>query len=842
MSTLLQYQIQPETPEINLDNTKAIINAYSDPRNLIALNNIDFENLTYEDFLQTKVFKVEKSGFEVQTSVLNSKLFPFQKDIVKLALRNGKFAIFADCGLGKSFMEMEYLTQIINKHGSDTTKVLILCPNLVKYQLEIEGLKFDYKINICEDRSDVKANGYINVTNYERLHLFDTSEFIAVVFDESSILKNFQGKTRTALIQQFYNTQYKLCCTATPAPNSDTDDFEELGNHSEILNVLTHQEMLATFFINDARKKKGRQGNEKYRLKKYSEQKFWNWVAEWSIMLKKPSDLGSQYSDKGYELPELIKHYEVIETPVPENRLYIQEAKNRSEELKAAREHLQARVNRCAELVKNLQNNSDDFRPVLIFCNLIDEGKALLKAIPGSVEIEGSNTEKFKKEAIQDFIAGKIDCLISKDSMIGFGLNLQICADIYFVGPSHKFEAIYQCIARAYRFGQVRNVNVTFIYSDREAGIIRNYEKKSKANEYMVKNMIEAMQDRMQKNILGENDKPVFEYKEKVVIHPDSIYKCYLGDTFELIKNVPDNHFDFSIFSPAFLSLYLYSASERDLGNCRSELEFFTQFRFLIKELLRTVKPGRIVSVHCMDTPTLKSRDGYIGINDFPGKIRACFESAGWYFNARVTIRKNPVVAMQQSKSIRLLYKQLKKDATICGSALADYMLVFRKPGINAVPVDSGKRLPLTTWQLYADTSWNDIDPGDTLQRNSVRESEDDKHLCPLQLEPIKRHTLLYTNPNEIVFSPFSGIGSEGYVALQNDRRFFGFELNPKYFEQMIKNLEYAIFDKQNKQLLPEFEELLNDTNSDSGIAYELPEYENEIDLEKLENEVELNG
>ncbi len=265
------------------------------------------------------------------------------------------------------------------------------------------------------------------------------------------------------------------------------------------------------------------------------------------------------------------------------------------------------------------------------------------------------------------------------------------------------------------------------------------------------------------------------------------------GDSCEVVAAMPESSIDFTVYSPPFASLYVYSNSERDLGNSRTHEEFHQHFRFLLAHMLRVTKPGRNMSVHCMDLPTSKTRDGEIGITDFPGELIRSARSLGWIWHSRVTIWKDPVTAMQRTKALGLLHKQLLKDSCMSRQGIPDYVLTFRKPGVNPSPVSHTREdFPVSLWQKWASPVWDDIDPSDTLQFRSAREHLDERHVCPLQLEVIRRCIRLWSNPCDVVLSPFAGIGSEGYVALEELRRFVGVELKRSYFEQAARNLAAA--------------------------------------------------
>jgi len=297
------------------------------------------------------------------------------------------------------------------------------------------------------------------------------------------------------------------------------------------------------------------------------------------------------------------------------------------------------------------------------------------------------------------------------------------------------------------------------------------------------------------------------EVTEKVIAQKSTdIWTCMNADCCEAVRGLPDESIGFSVFSPPFASLYTYSNSERDMGNCSDDSVFWGQFEFLIAELFRVTKPGRLVSVHCMNTPTLKGKHGFIGISDFRGDVIRAFQKHGYIYSSEVCIWKDPVVAMQRTKSIRLLHKQLKKDSAMSGQGIPDYVCTFRKPGENSEPIAgeldhfagdpatfrSEGRMSIDIWQRYASPVWADINPSRTLQYTTARDVDDERHICPLQLDVIERCVQLWSNPGDIVLSPFCGIGSEGHVAIKSGRKFIGVELKPSYYRVACSNLAAA--------------------------------------------------
>jgi DNA modification methylase len=278
----------------------------------------------------------------------------------------------------------------------------------------------------------------------------------------------------------------------------------------------------------------------------------------------------------------------------------------------------------------------------------------------------------------------------------------------------------------------------------------------------------------------------------------DERMALYHGDSCEVLTEIPSDSVHFEIYSPPFASLYTYSNSERDLGNSKNKHEFYEHFEFIVKELYRVLMPGRLMAVHCMNLPTSKSRDGFIGIDDFRGDLIRMYQQAGFIYHSEVCIWKDPVIAMQRTKALGLLHKQIKKDSAMCRQGIPDYLVVMRKPGDNPEPIThTNETFPVEIWQRYASPIWTDINPSDTLQYRSARDNEDEKHICPLQLTVIRRALNLWTNPDDVVLTPFMGIGSEVVTALENGRRAIGVELKDSYYKQAEKNARAVTANEQ---------------------------------------------
>ena len=715
----------------------------------------------YQEFLDQKKQQRVESGFVVTDEELNPALFPFQKYCVKRALAVGKFALFEDCGLGKTIQQLEWSQKVCEKIDKP---VLILAPLAVISQTIKEGEKFGYVVKEIGDmdyQQDMETGIYI--TNYDNMEHIEAYHFGGVVLDESSILKNFQGKTRTALIDEFRNTPYKLACTATPSPNDTT----EICNHSEFLDVMSRIEMLAMYFVHDG----GSTGD--WRLKGHAKQMFWDFVSTWAVMLNKPSDIG--FSDEGYDLPPLNVVQEIVETPKRDNgMLFNTTAVSATDYHKELRETYQIRLDRVAEMVKAKPDEN-----FIIWIGHDDEGKYLRQLLPDAIEVKGSDSKQFKKEMLLGFGVGKFRILITKLKIAQFGLNYQNCHNQIYASLDFSFEATYQGIRRSYRFGQNEEVNIYLITTDTMQNVKDAFDKKQKA----FREMQEAMTTAMNRNIKNQISLKKMEVSNQ---YKSDHCDIRLGDCVKLIQDVPDESIGFSIFSPPFAELYTFSDKLEDMSNSKDYKEFFTAFKYLVAELYRVLWSGRCVAVHCMDLSIQKGKEGYIGLRDFSGMILEAFQEVGFIYHSRVTIWKNPVTEMQRTKALGLLHKQVKKDAAMSRVGIPDYLMVFRKEGEHEHPVHCD--ISVDTWQKYASPVWMDIDYGNTLNANKGRDEADEKHICPLQLETIERAMILWSNEGDPVLTPFLGIGSEVYTAIKLNRFGIGFELKESYFNEAIKN------------------------------------------------------
>lgn len=749
--------------------------------------------MEYQEFIEKKREATIYHGFDVAT--VNQHLKGFQERIVKWALKLGRAAIFADTGLGKTIMQCSWADEIA-KLGHD---VLIVAPLCVSKQTVKEAAKFGIKVHYCRSHDAIKPG--INITNYEMLQHFDMSKFGGVVLDESSILKSYMGKTKRMIIDACASVQYRLACTATPSPN----DYLELGNHAEFLGIMPSNEMIMRFFINDTMEAGG------YILRPHAAVKFWEWCASWAVCIGNPSDMGFDGSE--YILPPLNQEFCEVSTsdlPPAEGEMF------RTIVVNATSIHKEGRITaeRRAEKVAELVNNSAE--PWLVWCNTNYEADSLKGLIPDAVDLRGSDSVDRKENTLEAFCNGSLRVLITKPSIAGMGLNLQHCRNMAFVGLNYSYEDYYQAIRRCWRFGQTRQVNCYVMAADSERAIIQIIKEKERKHMEMKTQMVNAISAVQSAPV--RNELPYFGKetgRDWELHHGDCVHVCNLLES---------DSIDFSVYSPPFSNLYIYSDSDYDMGNSSDDGEFFEHYGYLAKDLYRATRPGRLTAIHCKDLPMYKGRDGAAGLRDFPGEIIKMYESHGWVFHSRVTIWKDPVIEMQRTKNHGLLYKQLCKDSAASRQGMADYIIVMRKWDDEAKwePVTRGgerffdyvgstahgptgkdlqrarsaaerdRLYSIAVWQRYASPVWFDIQQTNVLNNKLAKEKQDERHICPLQLDVIERCVELWSNPGDVVFSPFAGIGSEGYVSLKMGRKFVGSELKKSYFDIAKANLDEA--------------------------------------------------
>jgi superfamily II DNA or RNA helicase len=625
--------------------------------------------MQYKEFLKQKEKGFISSGFDVNDNELNINLFDFQKHIIKIALKKGRFSIFADCGLGKTLMQLSWSECVYNKTNK---KVLILAPLAVVNQTKKEAIKF----NISLDSFDIY--------NFEQLKNINVDNYSGVVLDESSILKGRDGKLSRLIIDSFLKTPYKLCCTATPSPN----DHMELGQHSEFVGSMSYLEMLAMFFVHDGGE------TSKWRLRKHAQDDFWNFVCTWSISLDNPKSLG--FNGDGYNLPEIEYIEHIIPVENNTNTLFGDVAVSATDLHKDLKRSFNKRIEKTIDLV----NNSDE--QFIIWTLKNDEANELKKVINDSVNVQGSDKPEFKSKHLNGFADKEFKALITKTSIASFGMNYQNCSNMIFTSYDFKFEAFYQAVRRCYRFGQVNKVKVHLLVPESQINVRKTILEKENKHKTMIKEM---------SNYSSKTDYKL--NKSNVIINNKEIktenYHLFNGDCVEESKKIEDNKADLVVFSPPFAELYVYSDKPQDMGNVKNYLEFEQHFQYLIPEIKRILKPGRIAAIHCMDLPIQKGKEGFIGLRDFSGMLIKWFTENGFIYHAKTTLWKNPVTEMQRTKALGLLHKTIKKDSSMSRVGIPDYVLFFRNDGENETPITHQDKdeslpnyLPVDLWQKYA--------------------------------------------------------------------------------------------------------------------------------------------
>jgi DNA modification methylase len=560
--------------------------------------------------------------------------------------------------------------------------------------------------------------------------------------------------------------------------------------------VLDAQDMRAKWFVRD-------EGMNNYRLKGHGKKDFYGWISSWAVMLSKPQDIG--FNAEGYDLPKLNYIEKEVKTEIRDNGLlFNQTSVNATTFNKELKMTLLPRL----EEVSNIVNNSDE--NFIIWVNQNAEEKKVLELIPGAVAVNGSEPPENKAKKLLGFADNEFRVLVTKKKIAQFGLNYQNCRNQIFASLDFSFEGLYQAIRRSYRFGQKKDVNIYMITTDTMENVVKSINKKQR--------QFEEMQNEMNKFINGDSFGLLnsYEFQETKTDN----YWLMKGDSCQEIKRIPDNSVDLIVFSPPFSSLFTYSNYIHDMGNNDNHDEFFKQYGYLLKDLYRILKPGRLMCCHTKDLAVYKNSSGYTGLYDFTGEHHRAVEDVGFKYHSKINIWTDPVLEMQRTKTQRLLYKQLRKDSSATGVGLPEYVTVFRKwdDGMEeTAPINNknADNFPLDTWQSWASPVWNvekkdiehynqvvkdykvqswmDIKRTDVLNNREGTDLGDEKHIAPLQLSVIRRCVQMWSNPKETVFTPFLGIGSEVYESVKLDRYGIGIELKDKYYETAIKNVDKAI-------------------------------------------------
>lgn len=757
----------------------------------------------YAEFLASKEIRVPSVG--KQPSEVNPMLYPFQRDVVRWGVRKGRCAFFLHLGLGKTFAQLEWARLL-------DVPTLIIAPIEVCFQTVEEAVKLGITISYARDESDLVPGQKIHITNYERADRFNPDLFQAVVLDESSSLKSLDSKRRIAMTSQWKNTPYRLACSATPAPN----DLKEIVNHAEFLGIMSRKEVFATFFINEDTKKK-KKGAFTTRLKKHAVKPFYGWMSGWGMAARKPSDLG-EYSDEGYILPPVTVHLHPVKSGyVPDGQLIFTKLKGVQDRSKVYRETLEERM---AQTVQIVNADTDQW---IVWHHLNKEGHLLVKQIPGSALIEGTTSPEARADIFRRFKSGEIRVLVTKPSIAGKGMNLQNCHKQCFAGINDSYEDYAQAIGRSQRHGQQHPVEIHICYADVQEGVLENVQRKAREADKMTDQLIEQTQAGNQAELQAQKTQESYTRKES----KGRYWRLRLGDSADAgtWEGIQDNSIGLFHSSPPFVARYTYSATPRDLGNSRNMAEFMKHFDFVIRQMHRTLMPGRNVALHLQQVRVTKRDTGNVAMLDFRGACINAFQEAGFVYYSDYTIDKDAQIQAKRKHHQSLLYKSLYKDSSVSGSALADYLLIFKKPGENPHPIPGD--LSKSVWNEIARAVWKDnidmeeqavypisqleaMSKGDLINmiqsmapvwygidetkvlNSQIKGNDELAHLCPLQLPLVERCIRLWSNPGEIVADPFSGIATVGAKALEMGREYLGIELKESYFNTAAKNLDEA--------------------------------------------------
>ncbi len=742
-------------------------------------------------------------------------LFDYQRWVVDRALERERFAAFLTTGLGKTAIQLEWARHVAARSGG---RVLIVAPLNIVRQTANEASKFygdSFTVADLRNRADLDEwcrNGSgVAITNYEKLDGETRPLSVdGVVLDESSILKNSNGVRRQALVAAFQGVRWKLACSATPAPN----DRVEYAEHAYWLGIVrSTREFLAAFFVN-------RDGD--WQLKAHGAESFYNHLAAWSVFMVDPEHF--RFTGTDTTLPPLnVSFPHVDSTVVQQERSRQFETGSQASLFGATPGGITSRTklmqiangflldggkasrfdSHKPTRVAELANDTHGDEQVIVWVTFDEEGDHLETLIPDSVHISGRTKVAERDRLIDEFCAGNSPrVLILKPSMFGFGLNMQTCRVQVFSSITDSFERYFQSVRRSWRFGQNKAVNVYIPTTGFDEAIIQNVMNKQSTYEEDAK-----LQESAFVRILRPRDST-----EKANYMPDMIeerdrtesdsWTMVNADSIVHMEHVMEpQSVDLAVFSPPFANLFTYSSEAGDMGNVKSDPEYRLQWKWFAERIMRVMKPGRIVAVHCMDVIRFAGTYGHRHTYDYPSDLRAGMEDAGFLYRARISIDKNPQIQATRTKDQNLLFATLVRNALDSHPQAGEYVLVFSAPGEPETPV-LAPDVTNQEWIRWAHHVWYDIRETDVLNAALGKEDEDERHICPLQLGLIERCVRLWSNPGETVFSPFAGIGSEGHEAISWGRKFYGVELKEAYYRTACKflseresELETRLFD-----------------------------------------------
>ena len=789
--------------------------------------------MKYNDFLDQKQIRVQPSGFEIDRDQINPMLHDYQNDITRFALRAGKFLLLMDCGLGKSPIQLEWAHHVALYTGKP---VLIIAPLGVTMQTVRESHKFNRPVKYIRLLSEVDDKSAIS--NYEMLKSFlsTASWYGGIVFDESSIFKGLGNRTLKLAKELVQSIPFRLCCSATPSPN----DYDELLRQAEILGIMPEKEAKAIFFV-----MAGGQSN-KWRLSKWADKgPFWDWCSGWMVAMRMPGDLG--YSNDTFVRADNHLH-ELVVTGKSFNRKNQMSLPGLEPPAKGLTERRAARkvttIDRVSAIA-NLINNPDKMRqyvpdyvdgePIVIWRKFLAEADEVTNQMSDFVDIRGSLKRSEKEQYIMQFSDGEISHIVTDPSMFGHGMNWQHARIQFFLGMSDSYEQYYQAMRRLWRNGQLRDVHTFWVYADTEGNVIQNIARKQRQHENLYKRVVKRMARHYDANVLNHQ-----VIKDEMEYEVDSFsgegYTVYKGDSAEMLSNIRTDSVHLTVTSTPFAGLnFAYSNSMRDVGNSKDGKELTHHLSFIMEQVYRVTMPGRLCCVELMAEPLFKGRAGYTGRIDFRGDVIRMMQSLGWIWHSEVVVTKDPQLKAGRTHDSGLTQASVYKDFTRAAPVIDAYVLMFKKPGENPIPVKALNSslygaegwipmyreegpgswvelahgywhyddpecylpLPNEVWTDIKESGvlkWDENNDGQYKQAHTLgRAADDERHLAPMQLESVRRLIRMYSNPDETVLDPFSGQGTTGYVAIEQGRQYVGCELKPSYWELSKRVLHHAV-------------------------------------------------
>lgn len=779
---------------------------------------IDCTDLTpqnYSDYLDSKMepqYQIKGRTIIISRSPINTDLntqtvnedhlFDYQKFILTEAIKRQRYAMFADCGLGKTAMFLAWIRRI--QPALQGKKVLIITPLMVLNQTLDEEEKF-YHERTIEDIHEGSIeewakNGVsqVAITNFEKF--YEKKELYgnvaAVVLDESSILKNGDGKTRTGIIETTRGIPWKLACSATPAPN----DREEYASHATFLEyVRSNNEFFSMFFVNS---------DEGWQIKPHGLEAFYQYLSSWSVYLRNPEHYG--FNDNLAKLPKPIFETVMLDWTDEQKQLLTTIHKGSLDRKhflimlsKGFYKDAQGKIvnvtnNKIATTLNILAENKG--KPTVVWVTYNYEQEMYLEAFKQTnyrvAEISGATKEEQRVKTIEDFRAGKYDVLISKPKLLGFGLNLPFVTVQIFSGLTDSYEQFYQCVRRSHRFGATEPVKVYLPVTNAEKRILSNVMHKKDTFEFdsnkQETDFIKNLQNDLNQFFNLPYETKQIDAANRTELKQGRDWQLFRGDSIKVLQTLTPESIDMALFSPPFANLFTYSNNIADMGNTRDHTEFYLHFEFFLKGLFRAMKQGRIVCCHLSQLATLKSRDGFVGLHDFRGDLIRLFQRHGFIYFGEWCIAKSPQMQAIKEKVRSLSFAQLESDRLGSKPGLNDYILIFKKPGEAAARVNDSSGPTRDEWINWATGVWADIKDTDTMNVRGTKGEDDVKHICPMNLQVIRRCIRMYSAPGELVLDPFNGIGSTGVIALEKGRRYIGIELKEEYFDCAAENLTEA--------------------------------------------------